>query len=897
MKVLDLRLVPAAVAGWLVAIVLVGQSATTARWCALVVAGLCAVGLGYLGWMAVGRVRERDQSPVTGRRGASTLGRSRAVGTLCDVPRPRSAGQTALMLAVLTCIVVAVSGQLTARERGLVPELLARGAHVVLTGSVVSEPRALTAGMGGEMRYLLTVRAETVSGTVDGQRREGPAHGDALLLGGAELLDVPYGATVRVAGRLRPVDPGTRTAVMLLVDATPSSRAPGAGSAATTATPTAIHVTTPPPPTLRQVNAIREAFVEVCARLPDQARGLVPGIAIGDTSMLSTELDEALRTTGLTHMTAVSGSHFAIIAAATFWLCALVRLPRWGRAVTASIVLTGFVLLVHPEPSVLRAGVMGAVALLAVLLGRQAQAVPALCATVIVLLVVDPFLARSYGFVLSVLATAALVLGVAPLTRRLERWMPFWLALALAVPFAAQLACAPVLVLLDPSVSLYAVPANLLAAPALVSATVLGVLGALCAPWWPEAAGLLAEVAGWSTWWIAEVALTFAAAPGARVPWPGGGGGAALLAALTVAGLVAVTAWPAMLWWVRTRLFVAGLARSPSVPRRTRSLRDAVTGSADLRASWAPVRVAVLVLTVLVAATVVVWTARPPWLAELAGGAPAGPAGWPPDWEVALCDVGQGDAMLVRTGPGRALMIDVGPADGEVGRCLADLAITELDLLVLTHFHADHVGALGEVLAAAHVEQVLVSPVRDPADQAAAVTRALDDAEVPWSVAVAGDGPSVLSSEAGVSWQVLAPASADGASGSFAPESVTGGANDGSVVLALATEHLSVIALGDLETAGQAALLSTLQAAGIGDVDVVKMAHHGSRTQDAALARWLSPDVTLVSSGADNTYGHPAPSALDLYRGVGSAIVRTDTCSTFALVVRDEQTLVAGTCS
>ncbi len=851
---LDLRLAPAAVIGWLATIVLVGQPVTSVGWCALAMTGLCVAGLAVLCWLGADR-------------------------------RPRWSGQVLLTLAVLTCLVLAVGGQLMARERGQVPELLARGGHVVVTGTAVSEPRAMTAGFGGEPRYLLSIRAQTVTGTLDGQRRVGPAHGDVLLLGGTELRDVPYGSSVSVPGRLRPVDPGTRTAAMLLVDRSDVS-APGAEPAQNAL------VTAPPGPVLRQVNAIREAFVDVCARLPDQARGLVPGIAIGDTSMLSTELDEALRTTSLTHMTAVSGSHFAIIAAATFWLCALVRLPRWGRAVTASIVLTGFVLLVHPEPSVLRAGVMGAVALLAVLLGRQAQAVPALCATVVVLLAVDPFLARSYGFVLSVLATAALVVGVAPLTRWLERWMPSWLALALAVPFAAQLACAPVLVLLDPSVSLYAVPANLLAAPALVSATVLGVLGALCAPWWPAAAGLLAEVAGWSTWWIAEVALAFAAAPAARLPWPGGGGGAVLLAALTVAGLVGMMGWPAVSWWLRTRLFVAGLARSPSVPRRSRSLRDAVAarGSADLRAAWAPVRVAVFVLTLVVAATAVVWAARPPWLAELAGGAPAGPAGWPPDWEVAMCDVGQGDAMVVRTGPGRALMVDVGPAGAEVGRCLADLAITELDLLVLTHFHADHVGALTEVLAATDVAQVLVSPVADPPDQASAVTAALDDAAVPWSVAQAGEHPSTARDAGAVTWQVLAPAPGR-------MEGIAGGANDGSVALAITTEHLTVMALGDLEAAGQAALLTTLRDAGIGEVDVVKMAHHGSRTQDAALARWLSPEVTLVSSGADNTYGHPAASALDLYRGVGSAIVRTDTCSTFALVVRDGQTLVAGTCS
>src|SRR5699024_8124394 len=111
-----------------------------------------------------------------------------------------------------------------------------------------------------------------------------------------------------------------------------------------------------------------------------------------------------------------------------------------------------------------------AAGLLAVLLGRPSQAVAALCVTVVLLLLVDPWLARSYGFALSVLATAGLVLGTAPIARTLARVVPRWLAVAVAVPVAAQLACAPVIVLLDPSVSLYAVPANLLAAPALVPA-------------------------------------------------------------------------------------------------------------------------------------------------------------------------------------------------------------------------------------------------------------------------------------------------------------------------------------------------------------------------------------------------------------------------------------------
>lgn len=889
MRVLDLRLAPAAVTGWVAAIILVGLPAATARWAALVALMLCA-------GCCVGLTAARKRRPAGSRQG---LGHLRAAPT-----RSRAAGQVALTIGVLTCMTVAVAGQLTARESGILTPLLARGAHVEVAGAVVSEPRAMAAGMAGEQRFRLTIRAASVTATVDATLTRGPVHGDVLLIGGPELLDVSYGSTVTVDGRLRPVDPGSATAAMLLVDEPSTGGAQAQGGSAIT-------VTTPPGPMLRRVNEVRSAFMEVCARLPDQARGLVPGVAIGDTSMLEPELDQALVTTSLTHMTAVSGSHFAIIAAATFWLCAAVRLPRWGRALVAALVLTGFVLLVHPEPSVLRAGVMGALALLAVLLGRTAQALPALCTTVVVLLVLDPFLARSFGFTLSVLATAGLVIGVAPLTAALERWLPSWLALALAVPIAAQLACAPVIVLLDPTVSLYSVPANLLAAPALVAATVLGVLGALCAPWWPAAAWLLAQVAGWSTWWIAEVATTFASAPAARLPWADGGGGALLLAALTLVGVVAAAGGPAMVWSLRTRLFALGLARSPTVPRRPGPLQrvGARADSAVLRAAWSPVQRVAGILVVVMVATVVVWFARPPWLAELAGGAPAGPAGWPADWEVAMCDVGQGDAMLVRTGPGRALMVDVGPAGGGVGRCLADLGITGLDLLVLTHFHADHVGALAEVLDTTRVESVLVSPVLDPSDQAAAVTAALDDAGVAWETARAGLAGTMPAGSFDVGWEVLVAGGGRGKLGEHggetgggtaratADDTGAGGANDGSVVLAMTTEHLSVVALGDLESSGQADLLAALRAGGAGPVDVVKMAHHGSSTQDPALARFLSPEVTLVSSGAGNTYGHPTRSALDLYRGTGSAIVRTDTCSTFGLVVRDGQTLVAGTCT
>lgn len=121
-----------------------------------------------------------------------------------------------------------------------------------------------------------------------------------------------------------------------------------------------------------------------------------------------------------------------------------------------------------------------------------------------------------------------------------------------------------------------------------------------------------------------------------------------------------------------------------------------------------------------------------------------------------------------------------------------------------------------------------------------------------------------------------------------------GGANDASIALLVTTSQLTLVALGDLEDGGQEALDRTLRArAGGAEVDVVKVAHHGSRVQSPGLAATLSPAVAIVSSG-ENTYGHPTDAALDLYESVGAVVLRTDRCGTFALVVQDGALAVAG---
>jgi competence protein ComEC len=772
-------------------------------------------------------------------------------------------GQLVLAAACVVAVLMSGTAHLAARAAGGVADLAAQGATVEVVGRVVAEPAPVVSPWsGGESG----VRSTLALSVVQGRGAAAPAGAHVAVLGDPTWGGVPYGSEVRASGRLVPTDPGSKATATLVATGPPV-------------------ISDAPAPVLRGVNPLRADLLTVSDGLPADARALLPGVAVGDTSRIDDELDAALTTTGLTHVTAVSGGHFAIVVAAVAALCAVARAPRWARMVVTGLVMTGFVLLVHPDPSVLRAAAMGAVGLMGIGLGRPSRALPALATVVVALLVLDPWLARSYGFVLSSVATGALVLGAQPLARRLAPWIGKAPAFALAVPLTAQLACAPILVLLDPSVATYAVPANLVAAPALVPATVLGVLATLVAPWFPWAGVALAWPAGLASWWIAAVARFFADLPGARIPWPGGLGGAVALALSTLAALVLAWRWRRVAGLVGAR---APWSRGTGWPHTWRTavragVREAFAARrrrATLRllAAWAALAGAVAWCVVL---------AWPRWIGS-----------WgqeiPPDWVVVACDVGQGDGLVVRTASGRGLMIDVGPSGDTAGRCLDDLGIGRLDLLVLTHFHADHVGGLDAVLDGRHVDRALVTGVGDPAEQAARVLDDLAERGVPVDVA----SPGLTGDFGGVSWEVL-QAGITSSPVSSTPERPTvapadGGANDASVTLLVRAPDLALVALGDLEHAGQEALDRALRARG-GDpaVDVVKVAHHGSRVQSARLAATLSPEVAIISSG-ENTYGHPTDDALDLYRGVGAAVLRTDRCGTFALVARGGALAVAG---
>nr|WP_236680762.1 ComEC/Rec2 family competence protein [Streptomyces sp. 9-7] len=581
----------------------------------------------------------------------------------------------------------------------------------------------------------------------------------------------------------------------------------------------------------RVAGRVRAGLREATDGLRPDARALLPGLVVGDTSRVPPDLDEAFRTTDLTHLLAVSGSNLTIVLALLIGpphlatraerrgLAPRLRLSLRGTAVLGGVLALSFVVVCRPDPSVLRAAACGLITLLAIGTGRRRSLLPALAAAVLLLVLYDPWLARRYGFLLSVLATGALLLLAPRWSAALQRRrVPPRLAEVLAAAAAAQAVCAPVIVVLAARVGLVAVPCNLLAELAVGPATVLGFAALVTAPFVLPVAKALAWCAGWPTEWIAGVARTGAALPGAEIGWPGGWVGALVLAAVMVA-LVPV-------------------------------------GRRVVRRPW---------LCVLCACAVLLAVCRPAPFTRVITGWP------PPGWRAVVCDVGQGDGLVLAAGDGTALVVDTGPEPRAIDRCLTELGIRRIPLLVLTHFHADHVDGLPGVLRGRSVGAIETTTLQDPPGQAQFVRETAARARIPLVRAVPGErrrlGP--------LSWEVLWPPAAP-----FAP--VLDGPNDASVTLLVRTGGLTFLLLGDLEPPAQQALLAAHPE--LAGVDVLKVAHHGSAHQDPPLMHRLAPRLALISCGTGNPYGHPAPRTVAALRAQGARVLRTDTDGAIAIL-------------
>lgn len=297
------------------------------------------------------------------------------------------------------------------------------------------------------------------------------------------------------------------------------------------------------PAVQRMAQSIRDRFAALCrAVLPSGQAAMLPGLVLGDTSAVATATATEFRTAGLTHLTAVSGANVSIVCAAVLLSARFIG-PRPAVGL-AAVALLAFVIVVQPGASVLRAALMAAIGLLAVLTSRRRQAVPALSAAVITLLMFAPQLAVDVGFALSVSATAALVLIAPVWSRRLvARGWPKPLADAVCVALVAQWVTAPLIAAISGRFSLVSVLANLVVAVVIPPITVLGTAAAVLAPIWPSAAGLLVRFTGPELWWLLQVAHQAASAPGASIAVPDGWAGVGTVGGAGLAGLAGMLLW------------------------------------------------------------------------------------------------------------------------------------------------------------------------------------------------------------------------------------------------------------------------------------------------------------------------------------------------------------------
>ncbi|HEU5043957.1 MAG TPA: DNA internalization-related competence protein ComEC/Rec2 [Nocardioidaceae bacterium] len=776
MTVPDLRAVLLAVAAWAGA--LAGFLLPAAVLVGAVLVGAALVGAVLVGAVLVGALWAA--SPRGGRR---FWARRTTVGVLV-------VATAAAWVAVLHVHAVRASP---------VAVLARHQAFATVTGTVTSDP-VVKQGRYGPFG-MLRVRAEHVSAHGAVQGTSVPV----LVFGDSSLHVVRLGSTVRIEGRLKPSDSTDLAAVLS------TSRAP--------------RVLAEPGPLLDAAAAVRAGIRAAAAPLGPDEGALLPALVDGEDTAMSDQLVQDFQVSGLTHLAAVSGTNLTLLVGFLLIVARWAGVRARGLVVVGALGVLGFVLLARGQPSVLRAAAMGSVALIGMGSNGRQRGGRALGVAVVALLLFDPWLATSLGFVLSTLATAG-ILFLAPAWRdSLMTWLPRWAAEAIAVPFAAQLVCTPVIAAISGRVSLVAVLANMLVAAAVGPATVLGLVGGLVVLVVPPLGLLCGRVAGWFAWWIVTVAEHSARLPTAALDWSAGWVPVAVLAGVCLVAALALPRLLAHRWWC--------------------------AGGAVLLA---------VVVT-----------------------RPLPTPGWPPDgWVLIACDVGQGDGLVLNAGHGAAVVVDTGPDPPLMSRCLTRLGVQRIPAVVLTHFHADHIDGLPAVLAGWPVGVVDVTATRVPPEGAAEVGRWTRAAQVPVRVPSYGEVDRVGE----LTWQVLGPAREV-----FGDDNAEEGsiANNASLVLLVQVRGMSILMSGDMEPEAQQILHRDYPGL---HVDVLKVPHHGSRYQDPALLGSLGARLAVISVGAVNDYGHPAPSTVRLLHHDGMLVRRTDRDGAVAVVVRDHRLAV-----
>lgn len=564
--------------------------------------------------------------------------------------------------------------------------------------------------------------------------------------------------------------------------------------------------------------------------IPAPESGLAQALLLGVRSDLPRDVKDAFRDAGMSHLLAISGLHVGIVLALALGVgvAALGNGNPWAifgamATVWAYAALSGL------DPPVLRAAIMGSLALAQGLTGRGMRGLTALVLAAGVMVCVEPSLLQSLSFQLSFTAMAGVIVGLPLITllssiiagsvARSDGWAARWfhylvtlLVASVVISTTTTLATVPLIAMHFGEIPLMSVPATILAMPAMPVALVGSAITA--------ASGIafagLAQVLGVLAWapvaWIILVAQAMPPVM-ASSDW--------LTTPIAVAWYVSLAALALLMSSRRTRRITSGLRRGP---------RWRPGGVAGVLVGLAPI--VVLGTTLLFAQ---VRDTRADGLLH-----------------VHVLDIGQGDAILVVTPEGRQVLVDGGPVSGPTLEALGQLMPAgdrSLDAVVVTHLDSDHAGGLLGVLDRYDADVVIRGTVSESAALFHQWQSVVDRHRHPTVRVHAGHR---IQMDSGIVMEILNPPTGN------LPFRINRSANNLSIVMRLTYGDVSLLLTGDIEQDVEQYLVDTM--GGRLRSDVLKVGHHGSRTSTSQLfLRAVDPETAVISAGADNRYGHPHP--------------------------------------
>lgn len=568
------------------------------------------------------------------------------------------------------------------------------------------------------------------------------------------------------------------------------------------------------------LTSIRQQAISLLTQPQRIDNGLAAALVCGWRGALDEETYRDFQVSGLAHVVAVSGAHLSIMVAFVASAVRLLKLPRnLSMALQISLVLAYLVLTAVPVSAV-RAAVMTIAGLLSWTARRKASSLSSLSICMAGMIALDPLAALSASFALSAFATLGIVVFGSLIDRWIERLaprVPAFAREALALTLASSVFATPLSTALFSQLPLVAPLANMATGPLFGPICTAGILCGMVALALPATAGCMAAVACGLAWLLRVVTHALACIPYASIPLT-----LSLGAALALGFGCAAVLW---VWWP-----------TPNAKKqRHRNLR------------WA---LASITGCLLVGAFLI---------ASAQNGAT----------EIIALDVGQGDAILVRS-KGKAILVDTGNQDGMLREALARQRIAHLDAVVITHPDDDHMGSLTSLRGVVQTDRVLVANDALACTCASCDTLRGNAAQLVGEHNIAGLSQGDAVTAGSITLTCIWPVK-------FTDE---GGNADSVCLLADADvnsdgqgEWRSLL-VGDAEHDQLAAMIEN---GSVGDVDVYKVGHHGSKNAlTEEQAHILKPEISLVSVGAHNRYGHPAANTIDALKAVDSTILRTD---------------------